>query len=99
MWERGRHADALQTMDRSFQALAQETPDADFATLAAQLGRFMFFAGDTELALQRIETALQTAEALLLPETLSMALNTKAIALASAGRPREASTLLRADSR
>ena len=95
MWERGRHADALQTMDRSFQALAQETPDADFATLAAQLGRFMFFAGDTELALQRIETALQTAEALLLPETLSMALNTKAIALASSGRPREASTLLR----
>ncbi len=36
---------------------------------------------------ERIETALDLAEALLLPEVLSQALNTKAVMLASRGRP------------
>jgi class 3 adenylate cyclase/tetratricopeptide (TPR) repeat protein len=94
MWDRGRHAEALGTMDRAFEALAEEQPDADFATLAAQLGRFMFFAGDIETALQRTETALTVSEALLLMETLSQALNTKAVILSSLGRNREAAALI-----
>jgi class 3 adenylate cyclase/tetratricopeptide (TPR) repeat protein len=94
MWDRGRHAEALGTMDSAFEALAEEQPDADFATLAAQLGRFMFFAGETETALQRIETALTVSEALLLMETLSQALNTKAVILSSFGRNREAGALI-----
>jgi tetratricopeptide (TPR) repeat protein len=74
--------------------LSQEEPDEDLAALAAQLGRFMFFAGDTDRALDRIETALDIAEALSLPETLSQALNTKAILLNTRGRRKEALALL-----
>jgi predicted ATPase/class 3 adenylate cyclase len=95
MWEHGRHADALDTMERALKALSQEERDADFATLAAQLGRFMFFSGRPVPALEHIEAALETAEALLLPETLSNALNTKAILLESEGRHREGGALLR----
>jgi tetratricopeptide (TPR) repeat protein len=95
MWDRGRIEQGLETMDRSFQVLALEEPDADLAALAAQLGRFMFFAGDLELAFQRVETALDMAEALLLPEVLSQALNTKAIILVARERAKEGLVLLR----
>jgi tetratricopeptide (TPR) repeat protein len=69
--------------------------DEEVAMLAAQLGRFMFFAGDTDLSAQRIEMALEMAEALSLPEVLSQALNTKALILFSRGRRREGTILCR----
>src|SRR5262249_5960891 len=56
---------------------------------------FLFFAGEVDLALQRIETALVTAEALLVPEALSQALNTKAVILFSQGRRHEGHGLAR----
>ena len=65
-------------MDRSFELLSQDEPDADLAALAAQLGRFLFFGGQSELGRQRIEAALEMAESLALPEMFSQALNTKA---------------------
>ncbi len=95
MWDRGRIEQGLESMDRSFQVLAQEEPDEDLAALAAQLGRFMFFAGDLNLAMERIETALDMAEALLLPEVLSQALNTKAIILIARERSKEGLALMR----
>ena len=95
MWDRGRAEEGLERMDRAYQALSQEDPDADLAQLAAQLGRFLFFAGRHEMAMQRIESALELAEALSLPETLSQALNTKAILLVSHGRMLEGQALLR----
>jgi class 3 adenylate cyclase/tetratricopeptide (TPR) repeat protein len=94
-WERGRLEHGLENMEQAFAVLSREQPDEDFATLAAQLGRFMFFAGKTELALRRTETALVLAETLWLPEVFSMALNTKAIILCSQGRKREGIALLR----
>jgi class 3 adenylate cyclase/tetratricopeptide (TPR) repeat protein len=94
-WDRGRIEHGLESMERAFEVLSSEEPDENFATLAAQLGRFMFFAGKTELALQRTETALRVAEGLWLPETFSMALNTKAIILGSHGRKREGVAILR----
>jgi class 3 adenylate cyclase/predicted ATPase len=96
MWDRGRLEQGLESMDRAFQLLSQTEPDADLAALAAQIGRFMFFHGDNVLALERIETALDMAEALGLPEILANALNTKAVVLSSWGRSHEASTLVRA---
>jgi tetratricopeptide (TPR) repeat protein len=63
--------------------------------LAAQIGRFTFFGGDAALGLERVETALDIAEALLLPEILSQALNTKAVIILSMGRKQEALALLR----
>jgi class 3 adenylate cyclase/tetratricopeptide (TPR) repeat protein len=94
-WDGGRIELAIERMDSAFQVLSQEEADADLATLAAQLGRFMFFHGDVALARERVETALDMAEALLLPEVLSQALNTKAIILFVQGRPMEGLTLLR----
>jgi tetratricopeptide (TPR) repeat protein len=95
LWDRGRLEQGLESMDRAFQVLSQGEPDADLAALAAQIGRFMFFHGDHELALERTETALDMAEALSLPEVLANGLNTKAIILISHERPREGLTLLR----
>jgi predicted ATPase/class 3 adenylate cyclase len=95
MWDRGRLEHGLEIMDRSYQILAEEEPDADLGALAAQLGRFMFFAGQHEVASERIETALGIAEALSLPELLAQALATKGSLLASHGRKQEANALLR----
>jgi predicted ATPase/class 3 adenylate cyclase len=95
MWDRGRLEEGLEIMDRSFQVLSLEEPDADLAALAAQLGRFMFFAGQHELAAQRIETALDIAEALSLPEVLAQALTTKAMILTARGRHIEGLALMR----
>ena len=95
LWDRGRLEQGLESMDRAFQVLSQGEPDADLAVLAAQIGRFMFFHGEHELALERTETALDMAEALSLPEVLANGLNTKAIILISHERPREGLTLLR----
>ncbi|MDP9232319.1 MAG: AAA family ATPase [Actinomycetota bacterium] len=95
LWlDRGRIEQGLQNMERAFDVLSQEEPDEDLASLAAQLGRFLFFAGQSDLALQRIETALELAEALGVPEIFSDALNTKAIIFAGRGRRLESLALL-----
>ena len=95
MWDRGRLEEGLEIMDRSFEVLSLEDPDDDLATLAAQLGRFMFFAGQHDLAAQRIETALDIAEALSLPEVLAQALTTKAMILTARGRRIDGLALMR----
>ena len=95
MWDRGRLEEGLERMDRSYQELSLEEPDADLAGLAAQIGRFLFFAGRHDVAMERIESALILSEGLALPETFSQALNTKAILLISHGRLLEGLALLR----
>jgi hypothetical protein len=50
LWDRGRLEDGLESMERSLAVLSEDDPDEDLAALAAQVGRFRFFAGDTELA-------------------------------------------------
>ena len=94
-WDLGRIEDGLERMNRSFELLSTEEPDADVAMLAAQLGRFLFFNGQPELALERIESALAMAESLLLPEVLAQALTTKGVLLMSRGRREEGIALLR----
>jgi class 3 adenylate cyclase/tetratricopeptide (TPR) repeat protein len=95
VWTQGKGADALETMEASYRVLADEEPDADLAQLAAQLGRFSFFFGDTERAMERIERALEIAEALDIPEVLSEALNTKSLILNTFGRANESLGILR----
>jgi class 3 adenylate cyclase/predicted ATPase len=95
MWDLGRLEDGLERMNRSYELLAQEEADADLATLAAQVGRFMFFAGEPELAMQRIEAALGMAERLVLSEVLAQALTTKGVILFAAGRRLEGMALMR----
>ncbi|MFZ0178799.1 MAG: adenylate/guanylate cyclase domain-containing protein [Candidatus Dormiibacterota bacterium] len=96
MWDKGRMKESLANMDRAFHALVNDPPDESFAWLAAQLGRFLFFVGDKDLSAQRIETALDVAEALDLPEVVSQTLNTKNLLLFSSGRHYEARALLEA---
>jgi len=94
LWNRGHVKDSLDSMDRAFGILIEEARDPDVAWLAAQIGRFQFFAGDPNLAMQRIETALEIAEAEDLPEVLAQALNTKSLILQGRGRRVEAGALL-----
>jgi class 3 adenylate cyclase/tetratricopeptide (TPR) repeat protein len=70
---------SVQRMERAFAVLAGDSPDEDLATLAVRLGSLLYFKGDTETAAGRIEAALDIAEKLGLPETLSQALNVKAM--------------------
>jgi class 3 adenylate cyclase/predicted ATPase len=95
MWDLGRIEEGLERMNQSFELLARDEPDSDLASLAAQLGRFLFFGGQAELGRQRIEAALEMAESLALPEVLAQALTTKAVILNSLGRRQEALALLR----
>ncbi|HXG75382.1 MAG TPA: adenylate/guanylate cyclase domain-containing protein [Gaiellaceae bacterium] len=94
MWDMGRLDDAVDLMERSFAVVAQEPQDADLATLAAQLGRVLYFSGETQAAAERLEVALDAAESLWLPEVLSEALNTKSLTLLARGRPQECLALL-----
>ncbi len=85
----------IERMEKAFALLSEDEPDADLATLAAQLGRLQLFSGSPEIARQRIEFALALAEKLELPEQFSQALNTKAVILEFQQRPREAMLLIR----
>jgi class 3 adenylate cyclase/tetratricopeptide (TPR) repeat protein len=95
MWDTGRLKEALERMDAALDLLSTEQPDADVAELAHQVGRFRFFAGDPDVAIERCEQALALAEALNLPDVLSHALNTKAMLLSNRGRVVEAGALMR----
>jgi class 3 adenylate cyclase/tetratricopeptide (TPR) repeat protein len=95
MWDRGRLEQGLESMDAAFALLSQEEPDADLAALAAQIGRFMVFAGQGDLALERLERALEISELLLLPETLAQALNTKGVLISARGHKTEGLGLTR----
>ena len=76
MWSQGKGGDALEMMERAYRVLADEEPNADLAELAAQLGRYSYFGGDSASGLERIDRALEIAEALDIPEVVSEALNT-----------------------
>jgi tetratricopeptide (TPR) repeat protein len=77
-------------MEHAFAELQGEEPDADVASLAAQLGRLHIFRSGLELASERIETALEIAESLWLPEVLAHALISKGLIANWRSRPEEA---------
>jgi class 3 adenylate cyclase/tetratricopeptide (TPR) repeat protein len=81
-------------MEEAFATLADEEPGAELAELAEILGRVLWFLGDTEGAAARIERALEISEALVLPDTLVHALNTKHLLLSQLGRHEESLALL-----
>jgi class 3 adenylate cyclase/tetratricopeptide (TPR) repeat protein len=95
MWELGRIEHGLERMNRSYELLVQEEPDADLAALAAQLGRFLFFGGEPDAAMERLESALAMAESLVLPDVMAHALTSKGTVLFSTGRRLEGISLQR----
>jgi predicted ATPase/class 3 adenylate cyclase len=90
----GRLDKGIERMEQAFSLLVDDETDEDLVALAVQLGRLHLFRGDRELAMERNEFALRLAELLVLPEQLSQALNTKAVALRYQGRRQEARLLL-----
>jgi tetratricopeptide (TPR) repeat protein len=88
-WAEGRIDEAVDRMENAFGVLSEDVADEDLATLAAQLGRLHYFRGEHALCASRLETALEIAEELWLPEVMSQALNTKGILAQGRSRPQE----------
>jgi predicted ATPase/class 3 adenylate cyclase len=95
LWDRDQLDQGVERLEASFSILSGEEADADFAVLAAELARFHFFRGDLERSLDRVDRALEVAEALWLPETISQALNTKHLVLKGRDRHEEAQAVLK----
>lgn len=91
IWQQGRSEEGIALAESAFAVLGNDEPDADIAALTAELGRIHFFAGHHELALERIERALDIAEGLRIAPVLTQALNTKGLII---NRPHESFALL-----
>ncbi len=91
---RGAVDEALARMEAAYEVLRTDEPDADLATLAAELGRLHYFKGEIEIATERVDAALEIAEGLGFPEVISQALNTKGIIALARARPEEGAGLL-----
>jgi predicted ATPase/class 3 adenylate cyclase len=91
----GRLEEAEQRLTRALSVLEAGEPGPEFAAVAAELGRIVYFLGDRHRATEYVERALDVAERLNLAEPLSQALNTKALILKAGGRRQEAIVLMR----
>ncbi len=94
MGSAGDLAGGAERMEEAFAALADDEPGEELAELAEALARHRFFLTDFPAASERVERALEIAEALVLPDVLVHALNTKHLVLDEAGRHEEALALL-----
>jgi predicted ATPase/DNA-binding SARP family transcriptional activator len=72
----------------------QQPPTRELAVVTAELGRLLCSLGDSDVAEERVDDALELARTLELPDVLSEALNTKHLLLHNAGRSDEALGLL-----
>jgi class 3 adenylate cyclase len=88
-----RVAQAVALLAPAYESAPKDEPDPDVARAAAELARAAYFAGDRALAAEAIETALDMAEALALPEVLAEALTTKSIQVWR--RPHESLALIK----
>jgi class 3 adenylate cyclase/tetratricopeptide (TPR) repeat protein len=85
---------AIEAARRAHGVLAGDEPDAAFALVTGQLGRFLALASEDE-ANSVIEEALGLAQQLELAEVYSQALSSKSVAIGREGRLDEAATLVR----
>jgi len=82
-------------MELAWDELKDEEPDADVATLAAQIGRLHVMKGDPATGSARLETALELAEALWLPEVLAEALDSASVIMTFGSRLEQAQALIK----
>ena len=85
-WQLHESEPALERLKGAYAVLVEGEPDEGFAAVAAELARAHFFMGDFEAAQRTIDAALEAAERLWLPETLSQGLNTAGLVVAGVGR-------------
>jgi class 3 adenylate cyclase/tetratricopeptide (TPR) repeat protein len=86
----GRAGEAIERMERAYELVAADEPDADLALLLCRLGQAHFFAGNPEEAAVWTERALDLAEALALPDALVRGWTIKANIFTSGDRRRRA---------
>src|SRR3954469_10907738 len=85
-WQLHQADRALERLQSAYAVLAEAEPDEGFAAVAAELARAQFFMGDLDAAQVTVDAALDAAERLWLPETLSQGLNTAGLIIAGQGR-------------
>jgi class 3 adenylate cyclase/tetratricopeptide (TPR) repeat protein len=90
----GRLDDAIRRMEDTYRLVEEEEPDADVALLMVRLAGAYAFTGDLERAQRLLERALDTAEALGLPQIMASAWNARALTVVGR-RPNEARGLYR----
>ncbi|HUK97787.1 MAG TPA: adenylate/guanylate cyclase domain-containing protein [Gaiellaceae bacterium] len=90
----GRRDEAMARAEHALAVLVQDEPDEDVAIVAASLAFGYWFSGDLERAAERVELALDVAEANAYPEALARALRAKAGILRSRGHVEESTALL-----
>jgi predicted ATPase/class 3 adenylate cyclase len=93
-FKQGHLDQAIESARHAHDVLAGDEPDAAFALVTGQFGRFLALAGSVEAA-PVLEEALRIAEQLQLDEVYSQALNSRAVSIMREGRLDEAVTLLR----
>jgi class 3 adenylate cyclase/predicted ATPase len=93
-FEQGHLDQAIEGARRAHKVLAGDEPDAAYALVTGQLGRFLAIAGHPEAAAV-LEEALRLAENLQLREVYSQALSSRAVAIMREGRRDETLILLR----
>ena len=95
LWLGDRPDEGTSTMESALAVLADAEPDHDLALLHATLGKVRFFLGRYEGAAEELDAAIDIAEALMLPDVLSDALNTKGLVAGVRGRWEEQYALLK----
>jgi tetratricopeptide (TPR) repeat protein len=90
---RGNFDAAIERLERAYEVIAADEPDADLAVLLVRLGTMHAFSGNVERAVALTEHALDIGESLAVPEVLSRGWRNKAFLVASQ-RPHEARGLL-----
>src|SRR5579862_6103049 len=94
MWRGGDLQGGADRLAEALEVLADDEPDAEIADLISTLARLNYFLGEPDIAGQRIERALEIAEALPAYEVLADALNTKHLLLLVGGHFEEATALI-----
>ena len=82
-WQLHQPERGLERLQSSYAVLAEGEHDEGFAAVAAEFARAQFFRGDRAGAQVTIDAALEAAERLWLPETLSQGLNTAGLIIGS----------------
>jgi class 3 adenylate cyclase/tetratricopeptide (TPR) repeat protein len=90
-----RRAEGIALMERAFETISKDEPDEHLALLAARLASAYWFSGDLDRARERVELALDIAEAHGFPEPLVIGLRMKSAVVWSAGHSVEAGALSR----
>jgi class 3 adenylate cyclase/tetratricopeptide (TPR) repeat protein len=91
----GRRDEALARLERAFDVISGDEPDAVLADLASELSRAYWFSGDLQRAAQRAELALDIAESQQLWKPLVRALRAKSAVQHSHGHLQEAHALMK----